>query len=89
MLEDLPPETFTQLAEALEKGRMIDAIKIYRDATGLDLKQSKDAIDSLYAELQKQDPDRFPERKQTVGCGSSAAAITVLLVTALCFAFPT
>jgi ribosomal protein L7/L12 len=37
----LPPAVIA----ALEKGNVIEAIKLLRDGTGLDLKQSKDTID--------------------------------------------
>lgn len=81
MPQDLPPETLSDLINALEKGRTIDAIKTYRNATGLGLKESKDAVESLYAELREQDPERFPKPKPSAGCGSAAAlfALTVCL----------
>lgn len=88
MSENLPPETFVQLTDALEKGRMIDAIKVYREATGLGLKESKNAVETLYAELRNQDPDRFPERKQASGCSSSAAMIALLFVLVFYFTYP-
>lgn len=33
--------------EALSRGRTIEAIKIYRDATGADLKSAKDAVEAM------------------------------------------
>ena len=41
----LPPEAVA----ALERGEMIDAIKIVRRVTGLGLKESKDAVDAHLA----------------------------------------
>jgi ribosomal protein L7/L12 len=40
-LHDLPPD----VREALERGETIEAIKRFRQATGLGLKEAKDAID--------------------------------------------
>ena len=40
-LHDLPPD----VREALERGERIEAIKRFRQATGGDLKEAKDAID--------------------------------------------
>lgn len=43
----LDPDTETAINDALAKGHKINAIKILREATGLGLKESKDAIDRL------------------------------------------
>ena len=44
---DLDPATEAAINDALAKGHKINAIKILREATGLGLKESKDAIDRL------------------------------------------
>lgn len=56
-------------------GRKISAIKLYRSATGLDLKDSKDAIERYKTELRKQFPDKAPAARK--GCG---AAVLLLIV---------
>ena len=48
-----------QVNEALFRGRKIDAIRLYRQATGADLKQSKDFVQALEARLRAQMPERF------------------------------
>lgn len=74
-----------QVAEALSTGRKIDAIKIYREATGKGLKESKDFIDELIPRLIDQDPERFAALNNTAaGCGTSAGLLLIaLVVTAL------
>lgn len=47
-MNQLPPEAIA----ALERGRLIEAIKIVRDSTGLDLKAAKDAVER-YANQQE------------------------------------
>jgi len=48
-----------RVKEALREGRKLGAIKIYKDATGAGLKESKDVIDSLCSEFLKRDePDQ-------------------------------
>jgi ribosomal protein L7/L12 len=37
----------TSFYEALQRGRTIEAIKIYREATGVGLKQAKDAVEAM------------------------------------------
>ena len=39
----LPPEFYS----TLEQGKMIQAIKIYREVTGVDLKEAKDRVEAL------------------------------------------
>ncbi|MDQ8186968.1 ribosomal protein L7/L12 [Pelagicoccus sp. SDUM812002] len=73
MPEKLSDEQMNRLSEALEKGRKIDAIKAYRDATGIGLKDAKVAVEKLHADLHEQYPDRYPAPSTSVGCGSSAA----------------
>ncbi|MCR4300014.1 MAG: hypothetical protein NUV51_00180 [Sulfuricaulis sp.] len=50
---------------------MIAAIKLYRVATGMDLKDSKEAIEELTKNLEKEDPAKFARlRKQSVSPGT-------------------
>ncbi len=42
-------ELARQIAEALQKGGKIHAIKLYRKATGVGLKEAKDAVEALAA----------------------------------------
>mgnify|MGYP003677222626 CR=1 FL=1 len=45
---ELPDHVSREIARALSDGRKIEAVKIYRDATGASLKDSKDYIDSFH-----------------------------------------
>jgi hypothetical protein len=49
----------TQMTELLFIGHKINAIKIYRGATGAGLKESKDFVDALEASLQQTMPEKF------------------------------
>lgn len=46
-LPPLDPAKFPEVAEALARGNKIEAIKLLREATGLGLKESKDAVDRM------------------------------------------
>jgi len=69
----VPEEVWAQIKEALYANRKIEAIKLYRDATKLGLKESKDAIDALDAELRKATPERFAANSSGAGCFTRAA----------------
>jgi hypothetical protein len=55
----LEPDLMDQVNEALFRGRLIDAIRIYRQATGSGLKEAKDFVQTLEARLRAQMPERF------------------------------
>ncbi len=50
------------IADALRAGNKIEAIKLHREATGSGLKESKDAIEAIEADLRVKFPDQFPTR---------------------------
>ena len=74
------------IEEALASGRKIEAIKIYREATGKDLKEAKEFIEA-FVEIQKErDPEGYAmisAGSQRKGCGSmmllGLSLITVLV----------
>jgi hypothetical protein len=60
-----------QIGKSLADGRKIEAIKIYREATGKGLKEAKEFIDRLIAELQEKDPEKYAKLSQGSGCVSA------------------
>jgi ribosomal protein L7/L12 len=62
-----PGDLSTRIREAIFAGRKIEAIKLYREQTGLGLKDSKDAVEKLATELRVADPTRFTAT-QAKGC---------------------
>ncbi len=44
---ELPPEALAEVRAALAAGNKIEAIKLYREHTGLGLKEAKDAVDAM------------------------------------------
>ena len=52
-------------------GRKIEAIKIYREATGKGVKEAKEFIDALIPKLKEQDPEKYAKLgAQGAGCAS-------------------
>ncbi len=43
----LPPDRLAAIQDALRKRRKIEAVKIYREATGVSLKEAKDAVEAM------------------------------------------
>ena len=64
-MEELPPDAVL----ALQRGRMIEAIKIVRNRTGLDLKSAKEAVDRYADRLASGEDDHDHGR------GAPAAAM--------------
>ena len=65
---ELPDDKIREITDCLLAGRKIEAVKIYREATGKGLKESKEFIESLTASLREKHPDKFPAAK--AGCTS-------------------
>jgi ribosomal protein L7/L12 len=47
MNHDLSPEQLSAIHSALQQGSKIEAVKLYRDATGASLADSKDAVEAM------------------------------------------
>jgi len=73
---DLTPEQRQAFADALYGGRKIQSIKQLRAMSGLGLKESKEIIERLEAELRLAHPERFttPPKK-----GGGCVLLLVLL----------
>ncbi len=74
MQSSIPPRA----AEAAHAGRLIDAIKIVRAETGLDLKDAKNAVEAFL----KQYPAP-PAARSAVQRGAEASPVKTVLLTLL------
>lgn len=70
-------EQWAAIEAELYARRKIAAIKLYRKATGADLKEAKELIEEHEAGLRQQFPDRFSKKS---GCGTAVVALAVLMV---------
>jgi ribosomal protein L7/L12 len=87
MTNELAPEQLTHVSNALYAGNKIEAIKLYRTATGKDLKDSKDAVEKLVVELEAQNPAMFAKQRRQSGSmamlvfwGALAAVVAYLVI---------
>ena len=78
-------EQVDEITEAIAQGKKIEAIKIYRKATGEGLREAKEFVETLTGYLQLQDPERFSKAKSRSGC--SGVLLFGLIVTAAAFAY--
>ena len=58
-----------ELKELIFSGQKIAAIKLYREKTGLGLKEAKDAVDAMERELREEQADQFVAKTGGGGCG--------------------
>jgi hypothetical protein len=87
MIPQIPEEQVAAISTAIFSGNKITAIKLYREASGLGLKESKDAIEALETSLRAQYPDKFSASPKGKGCGTAVVlfglgslAVTVWLI---------
>jgi hypothetical protein len=71
--EPIPPEVAQKIADCLYAGRRIEAIKLYREHTDRGLKESKDFVMALEAELRAREPGKFTAPPAGSGCAVRAA----------------
>ena len=72
------------IKQALFQGRKIQAIKLYRKCAGTGLKEAKEAVDKLEAELRAASPEKFTAPTGGKGClGVMVALGTVVLLIVL------
>src|SRR5690348_11716925 len=59
MSQPLSEADLKAIREEIFAGRMISAIKVYRQCTGLGLKEAKDAVEEMEKKLRLESPERF------------------------------
>lgn len=68
-------EQLDEIRKCLAGGRKIEAIKIYRGATGQGLKESKKYVDSMIVRLLEKDPVKY---EKVAHSGSGCMSVLVL-----------
>jgi ribosomal protein L7/L12 len=76
------PNVMDRVNQALFAGRLIEAIKTYRSATGCGLKEAKDFVEALDGRLRAEVPERFTAAPR-ITVQVSPAGCTVLLAALL------
>lgn len=79
----IPEEKLTPIRDALYRGELIAAIKLHRDATGSGLKEAKEAVEKLDAELRASSPDKFTSLPRRAGCFAMIVVLGVLSLGAI------
>ena len=72
-----PPGVPEGVRKALYRGKKIEAIKLHREATGLGLKEAREAIEQLDGELRASSPELF-EKVKSGGCMSLVVGAVVV-----------
>jgi hypothetical protein len=67
-----------RIKEEIFAGNKIQAIKLHRELTGMGLKESKDAVEAMEAELRRTSPTLF---SQTPGKATGCLSLIALVVT--------
>jgi len=75
-MTDLTPSQWADVDAALERGSVLDAIRVYRTHATCDLVTAKAAVDARRAQLEQEQPERFRQRS---GCGMGLILVAVLI----------
>lgn len=79
MSDPNPEDQASRVKEALFAGQKIQAIKLYREQTGVGLKEAKDAVEKLEAELRTSTPGQFAKPAKA-GCASVIVATVFVVI---------
>jgi ribosomal protein L7/L12 len=71
-------ERTQEFYDALLAGRKIEAIKICREMTNCSLKEARDMVEQIMAELAEKHPGQVPKPSQS-GCGTAALMLVLVL----------
>jgi hypothetical protein len=73
-----------QIIETIHRGAKIEAIKLYMDATGIGLKEAKDAVEAMEAGLEPRPAGTNDPFAKKSGCfGMIAVLITTIMTVAV------
>ena len=81
-MTNLSDDVRNQIIDALRSGQKISAIKLYREATGADLKEAKDFVEALTERLAEEMPGQFQKPSGCVGTVLLFLVATVTLTIA-------
>lgn len=76
----LPEGPLAQITELLYKGHRVEAIKAYREATGSQLVDAKNAIEKFEKELRAAAPEKFSLPSGGKGCTTAVTVTTSALI---------
>lgn len=82
-MNPLPEDKLAAIREAIFRKQKIVAIKLYREATGVQLVDAKNAVETMEAELRASAPDRFSTVESRGGCFAVALGMGTLVGLAL------
>ena len=68
------------IREALFRGQKIEAIKLYREGTGVGLAEAKTAVEKLEADLRAASPEKFTAAAPTPAKGCLGVVVMACVV---------
>lgn len=77
MGEPVPPH----VADSIFAGNKIEAIKLYREQTGVGLKEAKDRVEAIEIVLRALHPERFASAPRTSGCMGVLLLVAAAILT--------
>ena len=75
------------IENAIFAGRKIEAIKQYREATGVDLVAAKRAVEDLEVDLRRSSPEKFIAGASKKGCAGVLVCVALVVTGAILFSF--
>lgn len=77
-MSELNDERRQEILNAIQNNRKIEAVKLYREVTGVGLKDSKEFIEELTEQLLRENPNAIQYSSadsSSAGCGASVIVL--------------
>jgi len=71
-----------QIETAIFAGNKIEAIKLYREGTGVGLAEAKQAVEKMESDLRKAKPEKFTTPAGKKGCFGLVLAMVAMVILA-------
>ena len=84
---ELPDDKRQAIRQAIYSGRKIEAIKLVRETAGCGLKEAKEFVETLGAELFEKEPQKFAAPPSKSGCVGLVMAGTLVVMGVLVLIF--
>jgi hypothetical protein len=78
-MPELTEQKQQEIEAAVLGGKKLEAIKLYREASGLGLKEAKDWVEELERQLRFKQPEKFSALPKKAGCFGMVMATAVAL----------
>ena len=86
-MANLDDQNRQAIENSIFAGRKIEAIKLFREATGTGLAEAKHAVEDLEVDLRRGSPEKFIASTARKGCAGVLVCVALVVTGTILFSF--